>query len=561
MINIRIGDLLLENGLITQEQLQDGLAKQKEDPGLRLGDALIMLGHVQEHDFLEVLAKRLNVPFIENPIYSVDYEAIQLVPEEVVRKYTALPLYYKNNALTVVTSDPLDFYGIEDIHIITGLNVETVLAGKKEIENTIEKVYAKLKTNEAVSSLNTSKEVASTISAEELMMMDRIDDAPVVKLLNNIIAEAIQANASDIHIEPTEKETVVRLRIDGDLREHVKMQGNIHPLLSTRVKILCNMNIAEKRLPQDGRFKYLHAENDIDVRVSSLPTIYGEKIVMRLLGSNQDVNYKFEDMGFSQHSIDKINELLNYSNGIILATGPTGSGKTTTLYTMINKIINPKINIVTVEDPVEKRIDGVNQVQVSARTGLSFASGLRSIFRQDPDVIMIGEIRDTETAEIAIRAAITGHLVLSTLHTNDSFSSLARLIDMGVEPFLLSTSIRGIISQRLVKRICPHCKTSVEVTSSDKKLLNDETLSIKHIGTGCKYCGFTGYKGRVAVDEILVITPEMQQHIASNSEHMESLIEIAKANKMRFMRDELLDLVKQGTTSVEEAIRLIYTAQ
>lgn len=563
MKNIPIGQLLLENNLITLEQLNDALAKQKMNPGKRLGDALVDLGYIKEKDMLKVLSKRLNVPYIENPMFSVSLDAVNLVPEELLRKNQVVPMSVKDGVLTVATSDPLDFYGLEDIRLATHMDVECMISSKQEIMRTLDKIFSRINTNEAVDTLNREYD-DSTVQAgmaNNAELMERIDSAPIVKLLNTLISEAIQLNASDIHIEPEEEQTQVRLRVDGDLREHITLQTTVHPLLITRIKILSGMNIAEKRIPQDGRFKFQHGLMEIDMRVSSLPTLYGEKIVMRLLGTNQDVSYDFEDMGFSPESINEISDMLNYTNGIILATGPTGSGKTTTLYTMLEKINNSKCNIVTVEDPVEKRIEHVNQVQVNTKAGLTFASGLRSILRQDPDIIMIGEIRDGETAEIAIRAAITGHLVLSTLHTNDSFSAIARLVDMGAEPYMLATSIRGIIAQRLVKRICPYCRQAVAITDKEKTLLKTDKIETVYRGAGCQHCGQTGYRGRISINEVLRIDREMQKIITRQDADAQLMREHAEAGKMRTMREEILELVRDGVTTAEEAVKVLYSIE
>lgn len=556
----QLGQLLLESGLITYEQLDDALRKQKETPGKRLGEMIVELGYVKEKDVLKTLSKKLNLPYIENPVFNVDLSVFSSLSEDFVVSNCILPLYIKDGTMFVATSDPLDFYVFEDIKSATGLNVEGIVSGKKEIKEAQEKIYAKLKTTEVLSTLN-QEQRSTVVDQNEEDMLSRIDSAPIVRLLNNIVTEAIQSNTSDIHIEPEEGRVAVRFRIDGDLREHVQLQSSLQPLLLTRIKIMAGMNIAEKRIPQDGRIVFQYGINEIDMRVSSLPTIFGEKMVLRLLGTNQDVNYNFEDMGFSAKSVAAIRQLIQYSNGIILATGPTGSGKTTTLYTILSEVINPKMNIVTIEDPVEKRIKGVNQVQVNTKAGLTFASGLRSILRQDPDVVMIGEIRDGETAEIAVRASITGHLVISTLHTNDSFSSISRLMDMGVESYLLADTVRGVIAQRLVKRVCPYCRKEVLATDRDRTLLKDPTLRVVSKGEGCQHCGFTGYRGRIAVVEIFMVDQESRRLIAEHGNDVKMLREYAVRVKMITMREELLGLLKEGITSVDEAIKILYSIE
>jgi type IV pilus assembly protein PilB len=561
--SLPVGQMLIENNLLNEEQLKQALAKQKEDPTKRIGDLIVEMGFVQEKDMLKILSKKLNVPYIENPVFAAEISAIHAVPEELlVKMKNVLPLYIRDNSLYIATSDPLDFYGLEDLRIASGMHIECLLAGKNDVEAARQKMLAKVNTNEAADILNTET-APQAIDTEDEEMNERIDSAPVVKLVNNIISEAIAANASDIHIEPYEDRVVVRFRVDGDLRENLVLQASAKPLLTTRLKIMSGMNIAEKRVPQDGRFKFPTGNGEIDMRVSSLPTIHGEKMVLRLLGVNRDVNYNFDDMGFSKKSIRVIRSLTKYSNGIILATGPTGSGKTTTLYAMLNEVIDPKLNIVTVEDPVEKRVNGINQVQVNTKAGLTFASGLRSILRQDPDIIMIGEIRDAETAEIAVRASITGHLVISTLHTNDSFSSIARLMDMGIEPYLLADSIRGVLAQRLIKRICPHCKAMRAATDDDRRLLNDNSLTEVAYGKGCQLCGNTGYAGRIAAVEIFKMNPDLKAAVISKGSDARALREIAAKtpDELVTMREEVLKLVKEGTTTVEEAIRILYSME
>ena len=430
--NQPLGKLLIEEQLITEEQLNEALEYQKSITGKRLGDVLVEKGILTERQMLRVLAQKLNLEYLDNPLFKVDKRAIERIPENLIKDSKVMPLYIENDTLFVATYDPLDFYAMEDLRISTGLHIETVVSSKEEIISAQNKALTSISTDETLTTLTMSKLTDEDMDElENLDMNARIDAAPIVKLLNNLVIQAIQINASDIHVEPTETEILIRYRIDGDLHEHMSLTTNIHQLLVTRIKIMAGINIAERRIPQDGRFRFNYNMVQIDMRVSTLPTIYGEKVVMRLLGSNADVNYILADMGFLPKTLDTLRSLLKFSNGIILCTGPTGSGKTTTLYSMLKEVIDPRINIVTVEDPVEKRMTGINQVQVNTRSGLTFANGLRSILRQDPDVILIGEIRDSETADIAIRASITGHLVLSTLHTNDSFSSIARLADMG----------------------------------------------------------------------------------------------------------------------------------
>ena len=390
-------------------------------------------------------------------------------------------------------------------------------------------------------------------------MNERIDSAPIVKLVNSLIMEAYQQNASDIHIEPHEESTRIRFRVDGDLLLHNELGHDVHQLISTRIKIISGMNIAEKRVPQDGSFQFKSDFFNVDIRVSSLPTPFGEKIVLRLLGADRSIEYNLHGLGLSDQTIETIEKAVRLPHGIILVTGPTGSGKTTTLYSMLSRLSDPRKAIVTVEDPIERKFDAITQVQVNTRAGLTFASGLRSILRQDPDTIMVGEIRDAETAEIAIRAAITGHLVLSTLHTNDALSTVVRLVDMGVEPFLVASSVKCVIAQRLVKKLCPYCKKEHEVSSSDNLLLH--TNFVKVFGpVGCSQCNNLGYSGRTAVFEIVLIDSVLERMISEGAT-MEGLRKYAATKNLRSLRDEVLDLVKSGKSSIEEAVRILYSVE
>ena len=557
-----LGQLLIEEELITAEQLDEALDYQKTVNGKRLGDVLVEKSYLTERQMLRTLAKKLNLEYLDAPLYKVDKKAVELVPQNLIKDSKILPLYVEDGTLFIATYDPLDFYSIEDVRMATGLHIETVVSSKEEITTAQNKALTSLSTDETLTSLSMSELTDDDLNdLENMDMNDRIDSAPIVKLLNNIVIHAIQVNASDIHVEPTETEIIVRYRIDGDLHQNMTLSTNIHQLIVTRIKIMSGINIAERRIPQDGRFRFNYGMAQIDMRVSTLPTIYGEKVVMRLLGSNADVNYQLADMGFLPQTLNTLRNLMKFSNGIILCTGPTGSGKTTTLYSMLKEIIDPKTNIVTLEDPVEKRMLGINQVQVNSRAGLNFANGLRSILRQDPDVILIGEIRDSETADIAIRASITGHLVLSTLHTNDSFSSIARLADMGVEHYLIADSIRGIIAQRLVKKLCPKCKEVYYVTKDEKTRLKDDSLTMAYRPKGCDFCNNTGYKGRIAVNEILTMNSDLRRLVVNPDTDIETLRDYGRSIHMRMMKDDLIVLINSGVTSVEEAVKIVYSVE
>ncbi len=560
MKSLPLGQILLEEKVINEQELNQALENQKISKK-RLGAVIIELGFVEEVDIMKALARRLKVDFLENPLFSIDLETVRLVPESLARKYRIVPLNIREGHLNIITSDPLDFACLEDISMVTNMEVMTVLSLGTEVDKCIDRVYSKRNADEIIEDIRSEYgEINLEINPErdeQAAIVERVDSAPIVKLVNSLVQEAYQENASDIHIEPEEGHTRVRFRVDGDLVEHSTFSKDIHGLLTTRIKIISGMNIAEKRVPQDGSFNirtdYIH----VDMRVSSLPTPYGEKIVMRLLGANRAIDYDMKALGLSAHTLDLLEKSLHIPNGIILVTGPTGSGKTTTLYSMLSSITKPTINIVTVEDPIERRFNNITQVQVNPRAGLTFASGLRSILRQDPDVIMVGEIRDAETAEIAIRAAITGHLVLSTVHTNDALSTVVRLTDMGIEPYLVASSVKCVVSQRLVKKICPHCKAKSEVSIEQNRLLQSK-ITHSFVGKGCQQCKFTGYLGRQPVHEVLVVDGAFEELITRKAS-MEELRAQAKSRGMRMLKDELTDLIEQGSTTVEEGLRILYS--
>ena len=560
MKSLPLGQILLEEKVITEQELNQALESQRVSKK-RLGAVIIEMGIVEEVDIMKALARRLKVDFLESPLFSIDLDTVKLVPESLARKYKIVPLNIREGHLNIVTSDPLDFTCLEDVSMVTSMEVHTVLSTGTEVDKCIDRVYSKRNADEIIEDIRSEYgEINIEINPErdeQAAIVERVDSAPIVKLVNSLVQEAYQENASDIHIEPEESHTRVRFRIDGDLVEHSTFNKDIHGLLTTRIKIISGMNIAEKRLPQDGSFnvrtEYIH----VDMRVSSLPTPYGEKIVMRLLGANRAIDYDMKALGLSDHTLNLLEKSLHIPNGIILVTGPTGSGKTTTLYSMLSAITKPTINIVTVEDPIERRFQNITQVQVNPRAGLTFASGLRSILRQDPDIIMVGEIRDAETAEIAIRAAITGHLVLSTVHTNDALSTIVRLIDMGIEPYLVASSVKCVVSQRLVKKICPHCKAKTEAKSTDNLLLQTQ-LTQTYTGKGCQQCKFTGYLGRTPVHEVLMLDNTSEEMITRRAS-MEEMRDYAALKNMRMLKDEVTDLIEQGVTTVEEGVRILYS--
>jgi type IV pilus assembly protein PilB len=450
----------------------------------------------------------------------------------------------------------MNFQAIDDVKLQTKLDIKAVLATPTDIKLAISKLFEQTQTDEAVEDLNKEYTLDDVEKLSE-EINENVDNAPVVRLVNLIINQAIHSRASDIHIEPLENIVRIRFRIDGELYEQLSITKSAHAAVVTRLKIMGEMDIAEKRIPQDGRVQTSFNGLNVDLRLSVLPTVNGEKIVIRVLGG-RGVALERKQLGFTDKNSELFDEILKNPNGIILVSGPTGSGKSTTLYTVLNEINKPTVNIITVEDPVEYRLAGINQVQVNPKAGLSFAAGLRSILRQDPDIIMIGEIRDGETAEIAVRASITGHLVLSTIHTNDSASTVTRLIDMGIEPFLVSVSLVGVVAQRLIRRICPQCKAPKDANFAEQMLLNLDGPHKIYSGVGCPNCNNTGYKGRIAVHEILVMNKELRNLVDTNA-NAEQIRQVASKYGTKTLKDSCIELVLNGISTVEEMIRVAYT--
>ncbi len=512
MAKKKLGELLVEVGLITEEQLKHAMEIQSKT-GEKLGKVLIKQGYVTEEQILEALEFQLGIPHVDLQKYYIDPDVAKLIPEAVAKRYIIIPIKKDEDGILVAMADPLNIFAIDDVKIITKQNVKPLIASESSILKAIDRIYGREQAEKAVQDFKKEfqSETASELPNE---ILEEVQNAPAVRLVNSIIEQAIKSRASDIHIEPTEKDLRIRFRIDGQLTEAMRTIKSTHGPVVTRVKIMANMNIAERRLPQDGRFEFVSGGRNIDVRVSSLPTVFGEKLVLRLLDKENFIMTK-EQLGFEEEDLMLFDKLIKRPNGIVLLTGPTGSGKTTTLYAMLKELNKPNINIITVEDPVEYSIEGINQVQVNEKAGLTFATALRSILRQDPDVIMIGEIRDTETAEIAIRSAITGHLVLSTLHTNDAAGAITRLIDMGIEPYLVSSAVVGVIAQRLARRICDNCKTSYKASDREKQLVGieeDKDFTL-YKGRGCAVCNKTGYRGRIPIYEIMTVTSDIKELI------------------------------------------------
>lgn len=554
---LKLGDALVYSNKISKEQLQEALKQQKIDKSKRLGEMLVDMGYLTEEDILTVLEDQLKIPSIDLGNYKINPKATALVPENIARRYDLIPIDIVDNQILVAMSDPLNIFAIDDIKLLTGMDLKTVISTKSVIERALNKFYTKEETMKVIEEFE-EKFVPSSLDDLDESELSDVNSAPVVKLVNTIIGQAVRMNASDIHIEPYENNIRVRLRLDGDLQEIMSFSKKSHMAIVTRIKIMGRMDIAERRIPQDGRVETEVEGKNIDMRISSLPTVYGEKIVIRLL-DRDGFSFSKEDLGFSDSDLKVFNRIIRQPYGIILVTGPTGSGKSTTLYTILKDLNKEEQNIITVEDPVEYKLHGINQVQVNNKAGLTFANGLRSILRQDPDIIMVGEIRDSETAEIAVRASITGHLVLSTLHTNDTASTVARLIDMGIEPYMVSTSVIGIISQRLVKRLCNSCKIAFTPNEKERKMLGlslDKELTL-YKPCGCNKC-IKGYRGRIPVHEVMYLDQNIRKLI-DNRATTDEIKEEAIKNGMTTLLESAISLALQGITSIEEVLRIGYT--
>ena len=545
----RLGDLLVESGLITEEQLEQALKEKSE--GQKLGDALLQKGFITEQQLIEVLEFQLGIPHVSLYQYPIDSKLMNLIPKDFAKRNSLIPLKRDGEKLFVAMSDPMDYFAVDDLRLTTGFQIETVIATKDDIVRAINRYY------EVEESINFD-DIAESSSTKREEDVDQLtdEDAPIVKLVNQLLTIAVQQRASDIHIDPHEDKVVIRYRVDGVLKTERTLSKNMQNVLTARIKIMSKLDITETRIPQDGRIKKTIDFHPVDLRISTLPTIYGEKIVMRILDLGSalaDIN----KLGFNKLNYQRFLELIERPNGIVLITGPTGSGKSTTLYAALNRLNREDTNIITVEDPVEYQLAGINQVQVNSNVGMTFAKGLRAILRQDPNIVMVGEIRDQETAEIAIRASLTGHLVLSTLHTNDAILTITRLIDMGVEPFLVASSLAGVVSQRLVRRICRDCIEELPPTKSEIDIFQRRGIKIDKVykGRGCGRCNMTGYKGRMAVHELLTID-DPTRRLIMNHEPMSKIREQAIRNKMIFLLDDGLLKVKQGLTTTEEILKI-----
>lgn len=556
-IKKRLGDILVQSGKISHNDLINSLKKQAVS-GKRLGEILVEDELVTEDDILSVLEIQLGIKRVNLEYIDIDEQALRKVPESLARKHNLIPISNEKGTLTVAMSDPFNIIALDDLRIATGLKFEKVLECSKNIEQAIEKNYTKQYAEQVAQNLAFQEKIIKKDEEVKKELEDISADAPVVKLVDTIIQNAIRSKASDIHIEPYENEVRVRNRVDGELQKIFVIPKESQNTLITRIKILANLNIAEKRIPQDGRIITRIDGQDVDLRVSVLPTIHGEKIVIRILLKNSEVLTK-KSLGMMPDDMEKLENILSKPYGIILVTGPTGSGKSTTLYAVLSELNTIDKNIITVEDPVEYALDGVNQVGVNPKAGLTFASGLRSILRQDPDIIMVGEIRDSETGEIAIRASITGHVVLSTLHTNDAPSTVARLVDMGIQPYLVATSVNGIIAQRLVRKVCGRCAKPYAATEEEKRLLDYDVNKdlILNKGEGCPACSGTGYKGRIGIYEILEIDRDVREAITAGKT-TDTIKDIAIKGGMKTLKKACIEHVIHGITTMDEYMRVAY---
>jgi len=564
----RFGEFLVKAGKITQEQLQEALQSQQDEGG-RLGAVLVKLGHVQEPELVELLSRHFGVPSVDLDGVEIDESILKIIPGDIARKYTILPVSKAGATITLAMLDPTNMFAMDDVKFMTGYRVEPVVASEGQLRAAISQHYGSTHALELKRVMEEVSEDAETdlevLEEEEDLDLDTLEEesetAPVVKLVNIVLTDAIKRGASDIHLEPYEKDYRVRYRIDGVLYEMMHPPLKLKEAITSRIKIMARLDIAEKRLPQDGRIKIKTRiegkVKDLDFRVSVIPTIFGEKIVMRLLDKDK-LMLDMTKLGFEPESLRKFEHAIFKPYGMVLVTGPTGSGKTNTLYSALQRLNTAEVNIMTAEDPVEFNIEGLNQVQMLERIGLNFASALRSFLRQDPNIVLVGEIRDFETAEVAIKAAMTGHLVLSTLHTNDAPSSINRLMNMGIEPFLVATSVHLIVAQRLVRRICTFCKEPLDLPAAaliDMGFAEQEAKTLKLFkGRGCERCSNTGYKGRIALYEVMEVSDDVRELILSGASAIE-LRQQAIDGGMITLRGSGRQKIREGVTTVEEVMR------
>ena len=561
----RLGELLLAAGTITQEELDKGLALQKTQKG-RLGEVLIANGIITEDQLIEALQMQLGIEYVDLSKINIPTELASVVPKNIAKQYSVVPVRVKKDELYLAMSDPLNFYAIEEVRKAVRKKVVPMVAHSASVERAIQVLYGNEGAAKAIEEMKREAAAGNqndTPAQDSAFIANQIDDsvnsAPTIRLVNSIIERAINERASDIHLEPRENEMVVRMRIDGLMRTILTVPKDLQSSVISRIKIMSGLDISERRIPQDGRFNVRVRDKNIDLRISTLPTVYAEKIVARLLDKSGG-NITKEKIGLTGHDEEMFDKMIKCRSGVLLIVGPTGSGKSTTMYAMIGELNTPDVNMVTLEDPVEYNIDGVNQVPINEKTGMTFANGLRAILRQDPDIIGVGEIRDGETAEIAMRSAITGHVVISTIHTNDAIGTIERLENIGVEPYLVASALRGVISQRLMRRICPQCRKAY--TPDDGELLElglqpEEGLEF-YRGAGCPACFDTGYRGRIAVFEMLDVNSRVRRLIAEGASRPEIEAELKKPeNGFVSLRENAMRLVREGVTTTTELLRVV----
>lgn len=554
-----LGSILLETTSLTEEQLEQALAVQRER-GAKLGEVLVQLKFLRTEDVLKALSIQLGFPY-ENKIdvETIATELITNLPINYAKQNEVLPLRKEHGSVVVAIADPTNFYALDDLRMLYGCEVKPVIASSYEIVNAINAIYNRATGagEEEIGELGEGAEIADDFN-EPVDLLDADDEAPIIRLVNSLLFRAVKQKASDIHVEPFERDVKIRFRINGILYDVLSPPKRAQNAIISRVKVMSQLNIAEKRMPQDGRIRIKIAGKDVDIRVSTIPTSHGESVVMRLLDASA-VLLDLDSLGFARANLDFFKELLAHHNGIILVTGPTGSGKTTTLYSALTRLNTDEVKIITVEDPVEYQLHGVNQMQVNPKIDLTFASGLRAFLRQDPDIIMVGEVRDKETAEVAIQASLTGHLVLSTLHTNDAPSSITRLVDMGVEPFLVASSVLGIIAQRLVRTVCRDCARKYTPESEELAMigLSPSDLKGRQImrAVGCPVCMETGYAGRAGIHEILRVTDAVRAELMKGSDAT-TIKKVAMSEGMKTLRQDAAMKVLTGLTTVEEVLRV-----
>ena len=553
MKKLLIGGVLKEYGHITEEQLQLALQRQSENPNERLGAILIDMKFVTEKQVLEALAHRLELKVVDLEAEKVNTAAVAVIPKQLAQKYGLIAINMRGNTLDLAVRDPLDFYALEDVRQVANMSLNVLLAEGTSIRKAIDLYYSEIEARRAVSEIHEAPKIVPVVIAAKFEHIED-DSAPVVKLLSSLLVYGYNTNASDIHVEIFENEMIIRMRIDGTIVDYTTLSTAFHAPLIARIKILSELDIAEKRIPQDGHFKAIIEGHEINVRISTIPTVYGEKAVIRFLYNNARIDRQGQ-FGMNDYNYKLLHGMIQNPNGIIYLTGPTGSGKTTTLYMVLEYLTRRQLNICTIEDPVERNIPRINQMQVNNKAGITFEIGLRALLRQDPDIIMVGETRDAETAQSSVRAAITGHLVFSTMHTNDALSAVVRLKDMGVPPYLIASSLCGVVAQRLVRKNCPHCKKSYTPTQEESEALGQDIQTV-YKSAGCHLCNFTGYSGRIAIHEIASLDKTLRKMITEGAD-MDTMVDYAVQNRnMRTLKDSVLELVKSGVTSVEELIKI-----